>query len=77
MRKKTGAASKKMREREEYRQKQIEIAKRISQNPEILKTRSEGSKKRWSNPGAHKEHSEKMSGANNPRAKEFFVYLMD
>lgn len=70
MRKKTSIASKKMWQNEEYRQKQIEIAKRTSQNPEILKARSEGSKKRWNNPDAHKIHSDRMSGAQNPRAKK-------
>lgn len=70
MRKKTGVASKRMWQNEEYRQKQVEIAKQISQNPDILKMRSEGSKKRWSSQDAHKIHSDRMSGANNPTSRK-------
>lgn len=70
MRKKTGAASKKMWQNEEYRQKQIEIAKMVSQRPEVRKARIDGTEKRWNDPAAHEAHSDRMSGANNPRAKK-------
>lgn len=70
MRKKTSVASKKMWQNEEYRQKQIEIAKKLAQNPEIYKAKIEGLEKRWSDTAAHEAHSDRMSGANNPRAKK-------
>lgn len=59
-----------MWESPEYRQKQIDIMTRIANTPEGFKTRSDGAKKKWSDPLEHKKHSDRMSGGKNPRAKK-------